>query len=802
MNKKESWILWFDQIGIDDVDIVGGKNASLGEMYSQLVKKGVKVPNGFVVTAKAYWDFIHSNNLAKKIEDIVHSINLDDMKDLSEKGHKIRELVRHASLPDYLRDAILEGYRNLCLQYGENTDVAVRSSATAEDLPDASFAGQQETYLNVRGPNMLLNAVRNCFASLFTNRAISYRANKGFAHLDVALSVGIQKMVRADKGASGVMFTLDTESGFEDVVFVTSIYGLGENIVQGRVNPDEYYVFKPTLKQGYNAIISKKLGAKSERMVYAVDGIHRTKNISVPEEDRRRFALTDEEVLTLAKWGVIIEDHYSEKRGKKMFMDMEWAKDGETNELFIVQARPETVHSTRNKNVLERYILKEKSTVLCEGMSVGAKIGSGKVSVIKDPSQIDSFVPGNVLVTEMTDPDWNPIMKKASAIVTNKGGRTCHAAIVSRELGIPCVVGTGNATKELKNDMLVTVDCSSGDKGYVYSGKLDYIVESHEIDKIPKTRTKIMINIGNPDIAFSYSSMPLDGVGLVREEFIVNSYIKVHPLALLNFDEVKDEKARRKIEEITYGYDSKPEFFKDFLSYGLATIAAAFYPKKVIVRLSDFKSNEYSNLIGGEFFEPKEENPMIGWRGASRYYHEKYKQAFALECAALKRIRNEMGLTNLQIMVPFCRTIEEGQRVIGEMAKNGLKQGENGLEVYAMCEVPSNAILADEFLDVFDGFSIGTNDLTQLILGLDRDSGILSDLYDEENPAVVRMVEKVITVAKEKGKYIGICGQAPSDKPDFVKLLVKAGIDSISLNPDAIIKTKMLVSKLENELDN
>jgi pyruvate,water dikinase len=799
MDKRESLILWFDQIGIEDVGLVGGKNASLGEMYSQLVVKGVNVPNGYAVTAKAYWEFIHSNNLAKQIEEILHSIDLDNMQDLSKKGHQIREIIRHASFPDYIRDAILEGYKNLCLEYGENTDVAVRSSATAEDLPDASFAGQQETYLNVSGPNMLLNSVRDCFASLFTNRAISYRANRGFAHFDVALSVGIQKMVRADKGASGVMFTLDTESGFEDVVFVTSIYGLGENIVQGRVNPDEYYIFKPSLKKGYNAIISKKLGSKSERMVYAVDGIHRTKNISVPEEDRKRFALTDDEALTLAKWGVIIEDHYSERRGKKMFMDMEWAKDGETNELFIVQARPETVHSTRNKNVLERYILKEKSSVLCSGMSVGTKIGAGKVSVIKDPSQIDSFVPGNVLVTEMTDPDWNPIMKKASAIVTNKGGRTCHAAIVSRELGIPCVVGTGNATKELKNDMLVTVDCSSGDKGFVYSGKLDFTVESHEMDKIPQTNTKIMINIGNPDIAFSNSFLPIDGVGLVREEFIVNSYIKIHPLALLNYEKVKDEKVRKKIDKITYGYESKPEFFKDFLSYGIATIAAAFYPKKVIVRLSDFKSNEYSNLIGGEFFEPEEDNPMIGWRGASRYYSDKYKAAFALECAALKRIRDEMGLTNLQIMVPFCRTVEEGKRVIAEMAKNGLKQGKDGLEVYAMCEVPSNAILAEQFLDVFDGFSIGTNDLTQLILGLDRDSGLLTELYDEENPAVVAMVEKVIKVAKEKGKYIGICGQAPSDKPNFVKTLVRAGIDSISLNPDAVIKTKMLVSKLENE---
>lgn len=795
--KEEQLILWFDQISVDDVDLVGGKNASLGEMYSQLTQKGISVPNGFAITSKGYWDFINSNGLAQQIDQLVNSIDLDNMNDLAEKGHKIRELIRNAYFPELLREAIVEAYKHLCIQYGKDADVAVRSSATAEDLADASFAGQQETYLNIRGDDMLLNSIKNCFASLFTNRAIVYRANKGFNSSSIALSVGVQKMVRADKGASGVMFTLDTESGFENVIFITAIYGLGENIVQGRVNPDEYYVFKPTFKQGYRSILSKKLGSKSEKLVYAVDGNKRTKNIPVSEEDQKRFVLSDDEILKLANWAMIIEDHYSEKRGKKTFMDMEWAKDGITNELFIVQARPETVHSIKNKNVLEKYVLKEKSRILCEGMSVGSKIGTGIVSIIKDPSEIDSFVPGSVLVTEMTDPDWNPIMKKASSIITNKGGRTCHAAIVSRELGIPCVVGTGNATEVLKNGQEVTVDCSSGEKGYVYEGKLDFHIEKHELDKLPQTNTKIMINLGNPDVAFSYASLPVDGVGLVREEFIVNSYIKVHPLALLNFEEIQDENVKKEIEEITHNYESKPEFFKDMLAQGIATIAAAFYPKKVIVRLSDFKSNEYAGLIGGKFFEPVEENPMLGWRGASRYYSEEYRAAFELECASLKRVRDEIGLNNVQIMVPFCRTVDEGKKVIEILAKNGLRQGENGLEIYAMCEVPSNVVLADEFLDVFDGFSIGTNDLTQLVLGLDRDSGYLSSLYDEENPAVVRLVESVIKTTKNKGKYIGLCGQAPSDKPDFVRLLVKAGIDSISLNPDAVIKTKMLVSDLE-----
>ncbi|MDI3544244.1 MAG: pyruvate, water dikinase [Candidatus Woesearchaeota archaeon] len=795
--KEEQLILWFDQISVDDVDLVGGKNASLGEMYSQLTQKGISVPNGFAITSKGYWDFINSNRLAQQIDQLVNSIDLDNLNDLAEKGHKIREMIRNASFPEHLREAIVEAYKHLCIQYGKDADVAVRSSATAEDLADASFAGQQETYLNIRGDDMLLNSIKNCFASLFTNRAIVYRANKGFNSSSIALSVGVQKMVRADKGASGVMFTLDTESGFEDVIFITAIYGLGENIVQGRVNPDEYYVFKPTFKQGYRSILSKKLGSKSEMLVYTVDGNKRTKNIPVSEEDQKRFVLSDDEILKLANWAMIIEDHYSEKRGKKTFMDMEWAKDGITNELFIVQARPETVHSIKNKNVLEKYILKEKSKVLCEGMSVGSKIGTGIVSIIKDPSEIDSFVPGSVLVTEMTDPDWNPIMKKASSIITNKGGRTCHAAIVSRELGIPCVVGTVNATEVLKNGQEVTVDCSSGEKGYVYEGKLDFHIEKHELDKLPQTNTKIMINLGNPDVAFSYASLPVDGVGLVREEFIVNSYIKVHPLALLNFEDIQDENVKKEIEEITRNYESKPEFFKDMLAQGIATIAAAFYPKKVIVRLSDFKSNEYAGLIGGRFFEPNEENPMLGWRGASRYYSEEYKAAFELECASLKRVRDEIGLNNVQIMVPFCRTVDEGKKVIEILANNGLRQGENGLEIYAMCEVPSNVVLADEFLEVFDGFSIGTNDLTQLVLGLDRDSGYLSSLYDEENPAVVRLVESVIKTTKSKGKYIGLCGQVPSDKPDFVRLLVNAGIDSISLNPDAVIKTKMLVSDLE-----
>ncbi len=799
MDKNNALILWFDQIDVNDVPLVGGKNASLGEMYRFLTSKDVNIPNGFAITARAYQYFLEHNDLKNKIREILSGLNKSDINDLSKRGEEIRRLILDGEFPKDLADAIVEAYGHLCLQYGENTDVAVRSSATAEDLPDASFAGQQETYLNIRGKSLLLESVKKCIASLFTNRAISYREDKGFDHFSISLSVGVQKMVRSDLASSGVMFSIDTESGFSNAVFITAIYGLGENIVQGRVNPDEYYVFKPTLKQGYKAIISKKVGDKEIKMIYSNDS-KRVKNVPVEKSARKKLVLTDDEILTLARWAVTIEEHYSEKRGKFTPMDMEWAKDGITGQLFIVQARPETVHSTRNKNILETYELEEKGKVLIKGMSIGSKIGSGKVNVIKHVTDIASFKEGEVLVTEMTDPDWEPIMKIASAIITNKGGRTCHAAIVARELGIPCIVGTENATETLNNSQEVTVDCSQGEVGFVYEGKLKFKVEKLDLTEVPKTKTKIMINLGNPDLAFSLANLPVEGVGLAREEFIINSYIKVHPLALVHYYSINDEKLKKIIDELTYGYSDKKQFFIDKLAYGIAMIASAFYPKKVIVRLSDFKSNEYANLIGGELFEPKEDNPMIGWRGASRYYHSKYNEAFGLECKALLKVRNEMGLKNVVVMVPFCRTVTEAHLVINEMKKHGLVQHEDGLEVYAMCEVPSNVVLADEFLNVFDGYSIGSNDLTQLTLGLDRDSELVSYIYDERNDAVKRMIKNVIEIAKRKGKYIGICGQAPSDFPDFAKFLVENKIDSMSLNPDTVLKTTLLVKETEKQV--
>jgi pyruvate,water dikinase len=799
MNKQNTFILWFDQTGIEDVPLVGGKNASLGEMYQHLSPLGVNIPNGFAVTAAAYRYFIEKNNLIDRIREALDGLNTSDVNDLAARGEKVRHIILDAEIPEELKIPIVEAYQNLCKQYGENTDVAVRSSATAEDLPDASFAGQQETYLNIKGNTMILESVKKCFASLFTNRAISYRVDKNFDHFSIALSVSIQKMVRSDLATSGVIFTLDTESGFDKVVFLTGIYGLGENIVQGRVNPDEYYVFKPTLRQGYRSIISKKLGTKELKMIYSSDS-KRVKNVPVDIAQRNQFCLSDEEVLTLARWSLAIEDHYSGKRGKLTPMDIEWAKDGVTNELFIVQARPETVHSIRAKDKIEEYKLKGQGKVLAKGMSIGSKIAIGQANVISDVKNISSFQKGEVLVTEMTDPDWEPIMKIASAIITNKGGRTCHAAIIARELGIPCIVGTTNATKALKQGVDITVDCSQGENGYVYEGRLDFEKNEISLKHIPETRTKIMLNLGNPEQAFSYSTLPVKGVGLAREEFIINSYINVHPLALIHFDSLNDEALKTRIAEITEGYPDKKQFFVDKLASGIATIAAAFHPNKVIVRLSDFKSNEYANLIGGHLFEPKEENPMIGWRGASRYYNAKYKEAFGLECQALVKVRKDLGLSNVMVMVPFCRTVEEGKLVIEEMRKNGLIQHDQGLEVYAMCEIPSNVILAEEFLDVFDGFSIGSNDLTQLTLGLDRDSEIVSSIYDERNQAVKKLISQVIKAAKARGKYIGICGQAPSDFPDFAEFLVEQGIDTMSLNPDTVMKTLLLVSEKEKNL--
>ena len=975
MDKSTALILWFDQQGIEDVPYTGGKNASLGEMYRLLTPKGVRIPNGFAVTAYAYRYFIEKAGLMVKIKDILKDLNTHDMDNLAERGSKIRQIIREAEFPNDLKEAIVESYKHLCIQYGENTDVAVRSSATAEDLPDASFAGQQETFLNIKGPQDLLDACRKCFASLFTNRAISYRTDKGFDQFSIALSIGVQKMVRSDLACSGIMFSIDTESGFPNAVLINGSYGLGENIVLGAVNPDEFYVFKPTLREGKRPIIQKRLGSKEIKMIYTAEGNKSTKNVPVETQDRKKFILTDDEILALAKWACIIEDHYSEKVGHFKPMDMEWAKDGQTGELYIVQARPETVQSQKNRMMLEKYVLKEKGKLLCTGRSVGERIGQGEANIIKNVKNISKFSKGQVLVTEMTDPDWEPIMKIASAIVTNRGGRTCfpegtkiltnrgfmnieeiyqeyedievpslnretlkvewkpvvdvmqkrskvieisvrekndklcitpdhkmitiennqlkdkeiinvikdnsqlllpisiptynqsesgllteqlliqniegidkinedlgtiknikllntleeqdvynitvadnhnyivfterytpilvnncHAAIISRELGIPCVVGTTNGTEKIRHGQKITVDCSSGDSGEVYEGILKYEIEKTDLSKIQKPKTKIMINCGNPEEAFDMSFLPNEGVGLAREEFIVNSYIQAHPLALLHFDLLKDEDARKKIEELTQGYHSKADFFIDKLAQGISTIAAAFYPKDVILRFSDFKTNEYANLIGGRQFEPKEDNPMIGWRGSARYYSENYKEGFALECKAIKKVRDEMGLTNLKVMIPMCRTVDEGKRVLAEMEKNGLKRGENDLQVYVMCEVPANVILADKFCDIFDGFSIGSNDLTQFILAVDRDSELVAHIFDERNDAVKTLIAQVIKTAKTRGKKIGICGDAPSTYPEFAEFLVEQGIDSISLSPDAVLKTMQKIYEKEKQL--
>jgi len=793
-------VLWFNEVGIDDVPKVGGKNASLGEMYRNLTKKGVNIPNGFATTAYAYNLFVDKTGIKSRIRTVLKDLDTKNMKNLSERGEKVRALFLSTEMPEELKAEIKKAYGKLCKEYGKDTDVAVRSSATAEDLPDASFAGQQETYLNIRGEHALIDACKKCFASLFTNRAISYRVDKGFDHFKIALSIGVQKMVRSDIACSGVMFSIDTESGFKDVVYLTGAWGLGENVVQGAVNPDQFYIFKPTLKQGKRPILMKKLGDKSLKMIYTHDSNRPTKNIQTPEHERNKFILSDEEILTMAKWGCIIEDHYSKKAGHYKPMDMEWAKDGVMNKLFIVQARPETVVSRKDRTILEEYELKEKGQVLIEGGAVGSKIGQGKVNVIKNAHEIGRFNKGEVLVTDMTDPDWEPIMKIASAIVTNRGGRTCHAAIVSRELGIPCVVGTRNATEVLKNKQDVTVSCAEGEDGKVYKGLLKFKVERTNLKGMKKPKTKIMMNVGDPDQAFELSFIPNDGVGLAREEFVINEYIKIHPLALMHFDKIKDEEAKAKVTEMTAHYKDKSQFFIDKLAQGVATIAAAFYPKDVIVRLSDFKSNEYANLIGGKEFEPSEDNPMIGWRGASRYYSEKYREAFGLECKALKKVRNEMGLTNVKIMIPFCRTVEEGKAVEAEMKKYGLERGKDKLQVYVMCEIPSNVILAEEFSKIFDGFSIGSNDLTQLTLGLDRDSELVSHIYNERNAAVKKLIALVIHKAKKANRKIGICGQAPSDFPDFAQFLVRCRIDSISLNPDTVMKTTLKILEQEKKL--
>ncbi len=801
MTKQKDFVLWFKDLKIEDVPIVGGKNASLGEMYRELTKKGVRIPDGFATTAYAYQYLLKHSGIEKEMKALLDGLDVKNVKQLAERGRKIRELIRRAEFPEDLKEQIIKAYKQLSKEYrSADVDVAVRSSATAEDLPDASFAGQQETYLNIVGEHALLDACRNCFASLFTNRAIAYRTEKGFDHFKVYLSIGVQKMVRSDLSSSGVMFTLDTETGFPHVCFVTSSYGLGENVVQGAVNPDEFYVFKPTLQKGFKPIIQKVLGEKAIKMIYAHEGSRPTKNVATTPEDQRQFSITDDEALQLAKWGVIIEDHYSQKRGRWSPMDIEWAKDGQSKKLFIVQARPETVQSQKSKTVLEEYVLKQKGKVVVTGKSVGNKIGQGTAQVIKDVKEISHFKPGDVLVTEMTDPDWVPIMRMAKAIVTNKGGRTCHAAIVSRELGIPCVVGTLHGTEKIKNGQKITVSCSEGEEGKVYDGLLKFEIKKLDLKQMPKTKTKIMMNVGNPEEALELSFIPNQGVGLARMEFVINEYIKIHPMALLKFKDLKDEKAKTEIVRLTHGYKNKPDFFVDKLAQGLGMISAAFYPNDVIVRMSDFKTNEYANLIGGAGFEPKEENPMIGWRGASRYYRPGYSPAFALECKAIKKVRDEFGLSNLKVMVPFCRTVDEGKKVVEEMSKNGLKKGKNGLQIYVMCEIPSNVVLADEFSKVFDGFSIGSNDLTQLTLGLDRDSALVADLFDERNEAVKRMVEYAIRTVKANHRKIGICGDAPSTHADFAQFLVQCGIDSISLSPDAVIGTTLKIAEMEKKL--
>lgn len=801
MPQKRKFTLWFDEIRIEDVPLVGGKNASLGEMYQDLAPQGVKIPNGFATTSEAYWHFLDSAGILDKLKDAMSGLNNADVKDLAARGKRARELILESDLPEDLWMDVKEGYDRLDEEYGTDPDVAVRSSATAEDLPTASFAGQQETFLNVRGHQELKEACIKCYASLFTDRAISYRIDNGFDHFKVALSIGIMKMVRSDLASSGVIFTLDTETGFRDVIFVTGAYGLGENVVQGAVIPDEFYVFKPTLRQGLRPIIRKSIGDKKIKMIYgAGEAKALTHNVDVPGDDRRRFCISDDDVLTLARYAVIIEDHYSKKAGKDMPMDIEWAKDGRTGELFIVQARPETVQSQKRGDILETYRLEEKGPVLITGRGVGEKIASGKAHIISDVSHLSDFKPGEVLISDTTTPDWEPVMKIAAAIVTNTGGRTSHAAIVSREFGIPAVVGAGGATEKIKSGQELTVSCAEGDMGIVYAGMLPFHVEKISLKGMPRPKTEVMINLGNPEEAFSVSFIPNDGVGLARLEFIIASQIKVHPMALLHPEMVADASVRNEIDDLAFAYKNKSDYFVEKLAQGIGTIAAAFYPKPVVVRTSDFKSNEYANLLGGEYYELKENNPMIGFRGASRYYSERYREGFALECAALKRVREEMGLVNVIAMIPFCRRVEEGRRVLEEMAKNGLVRGEKGLLVYIMCEIPSNVVLVDEFCQLVDGISIGSNDLTQLTLGIDRDSEILAKDFDERDPAVKKMVAMSIEGTKKSGRHSGLCGQAPSDYPEFAEFLVREGIDSISINPDSVMKITLKVLETEKTI--
>jgi len=799
------FIKWFNEIGIEDVPEVGGKNASLGEMYRNLTQEGVRVPNGFAITATAYRYILDNNSATPKLHEILDNLNYEDVKALQEAGKKCRQIVYECEIPNDLREEILNSYRQLKKEYGESLSLAVRSSATAEDSPEASFAGQNDTYLNISTEDELLDAYKRCLASNFTDRSLHYKHDNDFDWSKVYLSVVVMKMVRSDKGASGVMFSLDTETGFRDVVFINAAYGLGENVVQGTIDPDSFYVHKPTFNKGYRAVLKRRLGLKELKMVFTdklnTDNIavEYTKNVETTPQERSHFAISDEDVMVLADYAIKVERHYSQKAGYSKPMDMEWAKDGEDGELYMVQARPETVQSRKKGSILEIYSLKERSKVLVEGRAVGTKIGRGRVHYIPDVKSLSEFKAGEVLVADTTTPDWEPIMKIASAIITNRGGRTCHAAIVSRELGIPAIVGAQNATEILKNAQDVTVSCAEGETGFVYEGLLDYDIDRVDLSNLPKPDTEIMMNLGNPDQAFALSDLPVDGIGLARMEFIINEYIKAHPMALVHPDRV-DEETRKELEELAQSYDSLEEFFIKTLSEGVATIASSVYPKPCVVRMSDFKSNEYATLLGGKFFEPTEDNPMIGFRGASRYSHPAYEEGFALECKAMKRAREIIGMDNIILMIPFCRRVDEGERVIDTMAKYGLKRGENGLKIYVMCEIPNNVIQIDEFSQIFDGFSIGSNDLTQLTLGVDRDSEIVAFDYDERDPGVLKMIELAVKGAKRNNRHSGICGQAPSDYPEVAEFLVKLGIDSMSLNPDSVLKTIQDIAKIQEKV--
>jgi|TARA_R110002126_G_scaffold27330_6_gene91780 pyruvate,water dikinase len=785
----QQYVLWYQELGMGDVNKVGGKNASLGEMISNLANAGVQVPGGFATTSHAFNEFLEQSGVNQKIFDILATLDVDDVNELAKVGAQIRQWVIETPFQPALEDAIREAYEQLSSETKE-ASFAVRSSATAEDMPDASFAGQQETFLNVKGFDAVMLAIKHVYASLFNDRAISYRVHQGYEHQGVALSAGVQRMVRSDKAASGVMFTMDTESGNNDVVFITSSFGLGEMVVQGAVNPDEFYVHKPILAQGHQAVVRRNIGSKLIQMVYSDDAGHgkQVKIEDVAAEQRRVFSINDEEVMELAKQAMVIEKHYGRA------MDIEWAKDGNDGKLYIVQARPETVRSREDVQLIERYHLKTKGEVICEGRAIGHKIGTGVAKVLTSIDQMDQIEPGDVLVTDMTDPDWEPIMKRASAIVTNRGGRTCHAAIIARELGVPAVVGCGDVTDRIKTGDIVTVSCAEGDTGLIFSGKQEFEIVTNRVDTLPPLPMKIMMNVGNPDRAFDFARLPNEGVGLARLEFIINRMIGIHPKALLDFNGQTAE-LQTEINEMIAGYDSPVEFYVARLVEGIATIASAFYPKKVIVRMSDFKSNEYANLVGGDRYEPDEENPMLGFRGASRYISESFRDCFALECEAIKRVRNQMGLTNVEVMIPFVRTVNEASQVIELLKEQGLERGKDGLRVIMMCELPSNALLADQFLEHFDGFSIGSNDLTQLTLGLDRDSGIISHLFDERNDAVKALLAMAIKAAKAKGAYVGICGQGPSDHSDFAAWLVEQGIDSVSLNPDTVIDTWLYLAE-------